>query len=128
MEAIAKYPRPTCLRELRVLMGCCNQLTHYEPGLAAEQVLFRMFMKKGEPFIVKKEMNKEFGATKVAISNNIILNVFDMSKPSLVVTDALGDEFGEILIQNKEGKLDDLAGRWVVIQVGSAALKPAWKN
>ena len=109
-------------------MGCCNQLNHYEPGLAGEQVLFRMFLKKGEPFIVMKEMNKEFEATKVAISNNIILNVFDMSKPSLLVTDALGDKFGQILMEKKEGKLDDLAGCWSVIQVGSAALKPAWKN
>ena len=104
-------------------MGYCNQLNHYVPGLTGAQVRFSMFLKKGEPFNVTEEMNTDFEATKVTIRNNIILNIFNMRKPSLMVTDASGDGFGRVL-QKKEGKLDDLAGGWVVIQVGSAVLNP----
>ena len=55
-------------------------------------------------------------------------NIIDMTLPSLVVTDASGDGFGYILLQKKKGRLEDQEGGWVVIQVGSAALKPAWEN
>ena len=47
---------------------------------------------------------------------------------ALVISDALGDGFGPILMQNKEGKLKEKEGGFLIIQVGSATLKAAWKN
>lgn len=58
VEAITKFPLPTCLKELRGWMGMCNQLNHYVPGLAGEQVTFRLLLKKDEPFIVTDKMVK----------------------------------------------------------------------
>ena len=64
-----------------------------------------------------------------------------MDRRSLVITDASADGFGHILMQkknkdefivkaqrsNKEGTVTNDTG-WVVIQVGSAAIKAAWRN
>ena len=40
----------------------------------------------------------------------------------------MGDGFGPILVQKKEGKLKEKEGGFLIIQVGSATLKAAWKN
>ena len=80
-------------------------------------------------------MKGEFEAAKEAMGNNILLNSFDVTRRTLVITDASADGFGHILMQkrNKEEVMVK-AGRgnkkgevthdtdWVVIQVGSAAL------
>ena len=60
----------------------------------------------------------------------------------MVITDASGDGFGHILLQRRESNVFEARAQatnrrtgevtsdtgWVVIQVGSAALKPAWRN
>ena len=83
----------------------------------------------------------EFESAKEGIGKSILLNSFDVNKRVLVVTEASGDRFGNILLQQKKdgslearaqvlgksGELEKDTG-WVVIQVGSAALKPAWRN
>ena len=51
-----------------------------------------------------------------------------MEKPNLVITDASRDGFSHTLLQKKDWKLEDAEGGWVFIEVGSAALKLAWKN
>ena len=75
------------------------------------------------------------------MGNNILLNAFDATKRTLVITDASGEGFGHIMIQkrnedevearaqavNREGVITKDTG-WVVIQVGSAALKLTWRN
>ena len=80
------------------------------------------------PYKVTEEKVEEFEQTKVAIGSNIILNILDTKKSSLVVTDMLGDGFSCILLQKQEERLEDEEGGWVVLQVGSAAIKYAWKN
>ena len=74
-------------------------------------------------------MENKFEATKEAIGKNILLNTFDVDRKSLVMTDASSDGFGRILLHKKEDKALMKDSGWVVlIQVGSATLKPAWKN
>ena len=95
-------------------------------------------MKKNVTFTVTEKMRKEFEAAKEAMGKNILLNAFDVNRRTLVITDASADGFGHILMQkkskeefrvrtqrsNKEGTVTDDTG-WVVIQVGSAAIKAA---
>ena len=75
------------------------------------------------------------------MGNNILLNAFDATKRTLVITDASGEGFGHIMIQkrnedevearaqavNREGVITKDTG-WVVIKVGSAVLKPTWQT
>ena len=72
----------------------------------------------------------------------VLLNSFDVNRRSLVITNASGDGFGHILLQKKNDNQFEACAQatnrrtvevtkdtgWVVIQVGSAALKPAWRN
>ena len=86
-------------------------------------------------------MKEEFETAKEAMGNSILLNSFDVNKRMLVLTDASGDGFGYILLQRMENNVWEARAQatrgrtgevtmdtcWVVIQVGSAALKPAWR-
>ena len=132
---------PTTQKELRGWMGLCNQLNHYVPGLAGKQAEFRKLLKKNVTFTVTEKMEQEFEAAKKAMGKNILINTCDVTKRTLVITDAPGEGFGHILMQqrsedkvevsakatNNAGEITNDTG-WVVIQVGSAALKPAWRN
>ena len=136
VEAVTKFPLPTTQKELRGWMGLCNQLNHYVPGLAGEQAEFRKLLKKNVTFTVTEKMRKEFETAKEAMGKNILLNAFDVDRRTLVITDASADGFGHILMQkknkdefrvkaqrsNKEGTVTNDTG-WVVIQVGSAAIR-----
>ena len=87
-------------------------------------------------------MEAKFESAKKAMRNSILLNSFDIPKRSLVITDASGDGFSHILLQRNENSVLEARAQatnrrtgegtsdtgWVVIQVGSAALKPTWRN
>ena len=99
-------------------------------------------MKKNIQFTVTPRIEAEFESAKKAMGHSILLNWFDVTKRSLVITDASGDGFGHILLQRKESNVwearDQAPNRTtgemtndtglVVIHMGSAALKPAWRN
>ena len=76
------------------------------------------------------------------MGNKILLNSFDVNRRSLVTTNGSGEGFGHILMQKKNknqfverakatnsrtGEVTSDIG-WVVMQFGSAAMKPAWRN
>ena len=59
VEAVTKFPRPKCLKELTGWMGTCNQLNHCIPWLAGEQPQLRILLRKNKPFIIAEEMDNE---------------------------------------------------------------------
>ena len=139
---MTQFPLPTTQKELKGWMELCKQLNHYVPGLAAEQAEFRKLLKKNVQFTLTEQMEREFEAAKKAMGNNILLNLFDLNRRSLVITHASGEGFGHILMQKKNdhqfearaqvtnrrtGEVTSDTG-WVIIQVESAALKPEWRN
>ena len=75
------------------------------------------------------------------MGKNILLNAFDVTRRTLVITDASAEGFGLILMQKRnESEVQVMAQRvnrevvitrdpgWVVIQVWSAALNLTWCN
>ena len=50
-------------------------------------------------------MEAEFEPAKKVMGNSILLNSFDVTKRSLVITDPFGDSFGHVLLQRKENNL-----------------------
>ena len=75
-------------------MGMCNHINHYMSNLAGKQATFRKLLKKGEPFIVTENMDEEIKADKKAMADNILLNVFDARRRTLVIINASGEGFG----------------------------------
>ena len=76
-------------------------------------------------------MEDEFESAKRVMGESIPLNSFDVNGKSLVITNALGDGLGHILLQKKEnnvwagraqatGSTGDVTNNtgWLVIQVG----------
>ena len=86
MEAVTQFPLPTTQKELRGWMGLCNQLNHYVPGLAGEQAEFRKLLKKNVTLTVTEKMREEFEAAKKAMGKNILLNSFNVTRRTLVIT------------------------------------------
>ena len=141
VESVTKFPLPRTQKELRGWMGLCNQLNHYVLGLAGEQSEFRKLLKKNVAFTVTENMLEMFEAAKAAMGKNILLNAFDVTRRTLVITDASAEGFGHIFMQkrnarewqaktqkmNRKGAVTMNPG-WVVIQVGLAALKPELRN
>ena len=121
VEAISRYPEPTKLKELRGWFGLTNQMQNYVPGLAGKQKKLRSLLNKGVTFWIDEEMREELEKTKQAISDNILLNHFCMKRATVVITDASGDGFAFILLQYT-------GSGYIVIQVGSAAIKKVWKS
>ena len=62
-------------------------------------------MKKNIQFTVTPRIEAEFESAKKAMGNSILLNWFDVTKRSLVITDASGDGFGHILLQRKDNNV-----------------------
>ena len=91
-------------------------------------MIFWILLKKGELFIITKKINKEFEVEKAAIIKNIMLKALYIRRPTLVITNVSSDGCGHILLLNKEGKLEDKEGDFLIIQVGPEALKPAWEK
>ena len=56
------------------------------------------FFKKNVTFTVTEKMMEEFEAAKEAMGKNILLNAFDVTRRTLVITDASADGFGLILM------------------------------
>jgi hypothetical protein len=132
VESVTKFPLPRTQKELRGWMGLCNQLNHYVLGLAGEQSEFRKLLKKNVAFTVTENMLEKFEAAKAAMGKNILLNVFDVTRRTLVIT---GEGFGHILMQKrnasdwqvKTGGRMNREGE-VTLDTGWVALKPAWRN
>ena len=90
---MTQFPIPSTQKELTGWMGLYNHLNHYVPCLAGEQAEFRKLLKKNVLFTVTEQIEKEFEAAKKAIGNNILLNPFDVTKRTLVITNAFGEGF-----------------------------------
>ena len=73
-------------------------MNHCVPGLAGEQAEFRKLLKKNVTFTVTEKIMKELEAAKKTMGNNILLNAFNVTKRTLVITDASGEGFGQLLM------------------------------
>ena len=111
VEAITHFPLPTYLKELRRWLG--KHFDHYVTNLAGELVTLRKLLKKGEPFVITKKVDREFKAANLPAGNNILLNSFYVRIPQLIITEASGDGFEHILLQENAGKLaGSSSSRW----------------
>ena len=102
VEAVTRFPLPSTQKERRGWMGLCNKLNHYVPGLAREQTEFRELLKKNLAFIVIERMLEEFEPAKAAIGKNILLNACDVTRKTLVFTDASAEGFWAYFDAEKE--------------------------
>ncbi len=116
LSAIANFPQPTNLVELRSFMGMVNQFQDFTPCIAAAAEPLRGLMKPRNEFLWTEDHDVAFGKVKSALVSPPVLAQFDPNFPIMLQTDASRLKgLGFALLQ----KHDE---RWSLIMCGSRFL------
>ena len=122
IKAIADWPVPVDVKELRKFLGLAAYLHKYSRNYAAFTVPLSRLLKKEAAWIWDTECQKSFLSIKQSLMEAPILAIADQDKPFHVVCDASDFAIGSALMQVD----DDGAER--VIGYQSRQLKPAERN
>jgi cleavage and polyadenylation specificity factor subunit 1 len=112
VQAIASYPRPTTIRNLRRFTGLLNFYHRFIPHLAELQApltnVYRTSSKKNDPTPVEwtDELNQAFELCKSTLSDSTRLAFPDSSSQLVLNTDASGTSIGATLykVQKDDSK------------------------
>ena len=134
-RAIADFPRPTSMKELKRFLGLTGYYRSMVPGyakLAAPLYPMTSVTKKRSKFAWDAQAEAAFGALRTAFSESISRTMPDLSKPFKVRTDASMDGVGCLLLQERDGedviveagskKFSDTERRYPVIEQEGFAL------
>jgi hypothetical protein len=122
MAAIADFPKPANLTDLRSFLGLANQLGQFVPDLAHAMQPLRGLLKKDFAFQWLDDHDKAFAAVKAILTNpkGPVLAHFDSSLPTTLLTDTSRlKSLGFALLQTKPD------GSTILVQCGSRFLSDA---
>ena len=125
VEAIAAFPAPKDLTNLRSLMGLVNRFNDCNPDLKQAMVSWQSLLKKANAFVWGDTHEAALTKVKEIITNpdGPVLKRFDQELPIQLLTDASRTGVGFCLVQTKVGSKVPL-----LIQAGSRFLSSAEKN
>ena len=116
LKAIAEFPIPSCLTDLRSYMGLINQLGDFTTEVSTTADPLRELLKTNNEFRWTETHTTAFQATKIALVTAPTLAHYDPSKPTALHTDASRRKgLGYALLQK-------YADKWRLIQCGSRFL------
>lgn len=107
-EAIEKFQIPQTIKDLRSFLGMVNHLQSFIPNLAEKTEPLRSILRKrkGNAFW-GKEQSEAFSSLKVEIGKHLSpRKIFDVSKETLIYTDASPYALGAVLVQ-RTGKINN---------------------
>jgi len=87
-RAIAEFPKPANLTDLRSFMGLVNQLAEFTPAIAESAEVLRPLMSPKCAFIWTPDHDAAFSRVKKALSQPPILAHFDPALKTILQTDA----------------------------------------
>ena len=118
LSALAKWPRPTNVTELRAFLGFCNWYSDYVKDYAthAGPLHTMLQLKRPEAKAGSKlrlhwtdEANSCFNAMKDKLCARLSLHLIDPDRDFVIHTDSSGYAVGAVLEQDFEGKLCPVA-------------------
>ena len=127
-KAMARWPTPKILKDLRSFLGFASYYQRFVPGFA--QTAAPLHQLTAEISVKGKEKNSEcwngkcqkaFNDLCTALTTAPVLAYPDFSKPFIVETDASDKGIGAVLFQKQDGKLR-------VIAYASRGLRGAERN
>ena len=119
-EAIASFPAPQSLTDLRSFFGLVNQVAPFSEEIAELMEPLRPLLSSRRTFVWDSCHEAAFAAARAALSSVRTLAYFDQTRPTLLTTDASRLKGIGFLLQQKQTD-----GTWRVIQAGSRFLTDA---
>ena len=123
VAALADYPAPNDVSELRSFLGLAQQLAGFMPDLSQSTIKMRSLLKTSSEYVWTPEINEEFLRVRDILTSDMIVKPFDPSLETVLITDASRlYGLGYLLLQYDEG------GASRLVQCGSFALTDHQKN
>lgn len=120
VSAIADFPTPANITDVRSFMGLVNQLAEFSPEISSAAAPLRPLMSPKRTFIWTSDHTESFANVKKALSQPPVLATFDAALPTILQTDASRlYGLGYVLLQDHGG------GRTRLVQCGSRFLTDA---
>lgn len=120
-EAVANYPTPKNISEIRSFLGLASYYRRFIPNFAKISFPLVLLLKKNQPFIWNEEQTKAFNQLRQVLCEAPILTYPDFTKEFILHTDASGFAVGAVLSQIHNGNENPIA-------YASRTLRPAEKN
>jgi len=121
--AIAKFPQPKNISELRGFLGLANQFSVFFPELTQLALPLRGLLKKNTPFFWSPDIDMAFRKCREFLSGPAVLKPFDPQLETILLTDASRlHGLGYVLLQS-EGP-----GKVRLVQAGSRSVSAAEQN
>ena len=120
LRAVAEFPRPENITDLRSFLGLTNQIGEFSPDVAAMAEPLRHLLKPKNDWLWTADHTKAFNDVKRALVSPPVLDFFHPGRRTVLETDAARLRgIGFCLRQQDE------AGRWRLVQCGSRFLSKA---
>jgi hypothetical protein len=113
LSAIADFPRPVNITQLRSFLGFVGQLADFPDEISAAAGPLRPLLRQGNQFVWSADQEKAFETVKRALISPPVLANFDPSAETVLQTDASRKSgLGYVLLQRQND-------HWKLIQCGS---------
>ena len=117
VQAIAEFPRPKNITDVRSFVGLTNQLAEFTHAISTVADPLRPLLRPSNQFMWTPDHEKAFNDVKAALSRTPVLTFFDPTRPTVLQTDASRlNGVGYALLQQDHG------GVWRLVQCGSRFL------
>lgn len=122
LEALHKAPTPKNAKEVKAYVGLLNYFRSFIPSLAEEVRPLYALLKKDVKFQWTVECDEAFNRSKLLITKDAYLKIFDPAKPTLLLCDASPVGVSAVLMQRGED------GRELPVHYASMALTKTQQN
>ncbi|UYV63096.1 hypothetical protein LAZ67_2003113 [Cordylochernes scorpioides] len=104
IEAIAKFPTPKSITDVRSFIGLCSYYRRFIENFAEKAVPLHEVLKKDNKFMWNSDQQDAFDSLKKALMSEPVLAYFEEQLPTELHTDASGYGIGAVLVQINDGK------------------------
>ena len=97
VEAIKRAPRPKDINQLRSYLGIVNYYSHFIPNLSTKLNPLYKLLQKDVKYEWSNECDNIFEESKSYLMGNMVLELYDPTKPVIICADASPYGYGAIL-------------------------------
>lgn len=122
LEALQNAPHPKNAKEVRAYVGLLNYFRAFIPSLAEEVRPLYALLKKDVKFQWSVDCKEAFNKSKMLLTKDAYLKIFDPSKDTLLLCDASPVGISAVLMQREAD------GKELPVHYASMALNPTQQN